>query len=400
MTTTISLFCLVYGDSFSRGFEVEIGREKSISVLREIVVQSGPSSINGARPADFDLWSVNIPISNEEGPQFPDLGQFSKLGIAEIVGEAFPNSVNLQKCHIRVIITNAFAFGGHWNCDGIYNSPPVSSQHFQTSQHDDSLDIIFSKRLAMFQDWMDTPPVCLLHSPPGSGKTTLATLLRRSLSNQGYRTAYVSMLGIGASHKNRGAFDHYWEERAGISWSECLKYGDIMYVFVDDAHHPYGFAPFFWSEIEHLTKHRFDGQLHVLLLAVHGDYDHMSCGPKYMSIRLRGLEHLRMRRREYDMLVDNFISLSAKNENIDMDIPSTVRNAIFGTTLGHPGIIRQILTLLRHQCQQGLHGTPAMLQYLVSPGFQNAMQGSSSLSWIATRRFSKDEAKSLHDALN
>ncbi|PFH49072.1 hypothetical protein AMATHDRAFT_5217 [Amanita thiersii Skay4041] len=108
MTTTVSLFCLVYGDSFSRAFEVEIGREKSISVLREFVVQSGPSSLNGVRPADLDLWSVSIPISNEEGSQFPDLNQLRKLGIAETVGEAFPDSVDLQKRHARVIVTNAF----------------------------------------------------------------------------------------------------------------------------------------------------------------------------------------------------------------------------------------------------------------------------------------------------
>ncbi|PFH49071.1 hypothetical protein AMATHDRAFT_5216 [Amanita thiersii Skay4041] len=145
---------------------------------------------------------------------------------------------------------------------------------------------------------------------------------------------------------------------------------------------------------------RFSGLMAGYVCSFLLDDDHRSCGPQYMSILLRGLEHLRMRRREYDMLVDNFISSSAKDGNRDMDIPSTVRNAIFGSTLGHPGIIRQILTLFHYQCQQGLHGAPAMLQYLVSPSFQDVMQGSSSFSWIATRRFSKDEARFLHDALN
>src|SRR5262249_24604084 len=72
---------------------------------------------------------------------------------------------------------------------------------------------------------------------------------------------------------------------------------------------------------------------------------------------------------------------------------------IFRATLGHPGIIRRILALFRYEYRRGFQDISAMLRFLVSPGFRDAMQGSRALSWIIKRRFSQDETRFLRKAL-
>jgi len=57
---------------------------------------------------------------------------------------------------------------------------------------------ISSERLKFFDNAMTDQVVCLLHSPPGSGKTILAHRLKEYLSKDPHKTViYISMLKIG-----------------------------------------------------------------------------------------------------------------------------------------------------------------------------------------------------------
>ncbi|PFH46587.1 hypothetical protein AMATHDRAFT_7629 [Amanita thiersii Skay4041] len=343
---------MVYGDRFKKAFGAEIGREKSVSALREAirVAPYAPKCLKGVRPADFDLWKVYIPITNEETAPFPDLKlpEAHRLGVAEIVGEVFPDSEisHERPSHVNLIVTNSKFF----TIEGHHDSALASSsdRQSQAGQFQDPLEIICDERLATFQDWMDKSLVCLLRSPSSSGKTTLASLLGK------------------------------WFRNIRASCRKHLYAREPMYIFVDDAHQLYGLVPFFWSELVLLMHSNYP--VRVLLLARYGNSGIGSAsGTTPVPIASLGLDGPRLWRKEYDMLVDKFISSSSDVKNgVDLGIPLAVRGAIFNSTLGHPGVVTEILKLLHHAHQSAGHHAQ--------------------LHWITTRQFSRNEVQFLRDS--
>src|SRR6185295_4600775 len=97
-----------------------------------------------------------------------------------------------------------------------------------------------------------------------------------------------------------------------------------------------------------------------------------------------GLDDLRMLRNEFETVTNKFINLSGSSD-LAISIPDTVRDAIFNITLGHPGLVRQTLNLLRLQYRHGLRDVPGMLRYLVSPDYRNAIKQSRALLWVNER---------------
>ncbi|RPB01469.1 hypothetical protein L873DRAFT_1788348 [Choiromyces venosus 120613-1] len=94
MSIPVLLFCLVYGEPFSRSFEVEIKRWKSVSALRDLIISKDPDYFRGTSARSLDLWKINIPIIDEETPQNPDLSNAIKLGPADKIARHFNNPIN------------------------------------------------------------------------------------------------------------------------------------------------------------------------------------------------------------------------------------------------------------------------------------------------------------------
>ncbi|PPQ90907.1 hypothetical protein CVT25_007870, partial [Psilocybe cyanescens] len=63
---SLSLNCLLDGDSPDRIFTVEIPTHKSVSILKDLIKEKNSSSLGNVDPKDIDLWQVSLPIDNLE----------------------------------------------------------------------------------------------------------------------------------------------------------------------------------------------------------------------------------------------------------------------------------------------------------------------------------------------
>ena len=97
-----SLFCLVYGEPFGRGFKVQIEKGKDVSDLRKLIVNEDPNYFRGISARSLDLWKVNIPITDDKTPQNPDLSNAIELGIADTIADYFDGP--LERKHIHIIV--------------------------------------------------------------------------------------------------------------------------------------------------------------------------------------------------------------------------------------------------------------------------------------------------------
>jgi len=103
MSDFVSLFCLVYGDSFNSLFVVDIERERSVPALKELIIIKGPSSLKDLRAPDLDLWKVEIPITKAKVAQVPELKDENELSMLDKIAEHFDNPP--QKCiHVIVLV--------------------------------------------------------------------------------------------------------------------------------------------------------------------------------------------------------------------------------------------------------------------------------------------------------
>ncbi|KAF8656989.1 hypothetical protein AX16_002300, partial [Volvariella volvacea WC 439] len=103
MSNPISLFCLIYGEPFARAFEIELGREKTISALKELIIAKKPNYFQSIDADQLDLWKVEIPVTDDdETPQKPELDDEDILSPTKKIGKLFP--VEPAEDHVHIII--------------------------------------------------------------------------------------------------------------------------------------------------------------------------------------------------------------------------------------------------------------------------------------------------------
>ena len=98
----ITLFCLVYGDPHAEPFEVTIGREQTISVLKDVIKEKRKPAFDYLPADHLRLWKVEIPIPDEGTPQIPELENKSKLTPARKINRVFP--AEPREDHVHIII--------------------------------------------------------------------------------------------------------------------------------------------------------------------------------------------------------------------------------------------------------------------------------------------------------
>lgn len=104
MSTSIRLFCLVYGEPSSRAFEVEIERWKTISALKETIKEKIPDDLTGIAFNKLDLYKVEITVNKKDRrPQRPVFKDEDELSPMDKVGEEFPEVVD-QRVHVLIKI--------------------------------------------------------------------------------------------------------------------------------------------------------------------------------------------------------------------------------------------------------------------------------------------------------
>ncbi|CAG8601911.1 11686_t:CDS:2 [Ambispora leptoticha] len=246
----------------------------------------------------------------------------------------------------------------------------------------DKLCHISDERMAKLNNYIDDNHIVLLRSPPGSGKTTLIDLFGKHLEKKGYTVVCITMLDLleKSGHQDPISFDTFWEERTGTKWTDCYNCSVIMYVLIDEAQILYGKVTFFWNRLKLLMQHNTSNcNLRLMLLSMYDDPTNIEGTPITFNATL-GLEDLRLLSNEFTIVVDRFCK--SFDSSIPITISETVKDAVFNSTRGHPGLVRRTLSLLQYEYRRGHVEESQLLRYLVSASYWSTIKNARPFTWL------------------
>ncbi|KAF8455103.1 hypothetical protein BGX38DRAFT_1258218 [Terfezia claveryi] len=110
MSAPVLLMCLVYGQPFARVFDVEIERGKPVSALKRLIKAAKQNEFDHIDANILDLYQVEIPITDDETPQNPDLSNNTKLQGGKKVSTVF--QVDPREDVVHIIIKVSVLEGG------------------------------------------------------------------------------------------------------------------------------------------------------------------------------------------------------------------------------------------------------------------------------------------------
>src|SRR6185312_10496656 len=121
----------------------------------------------------------------------------------------------------------------------------------------------------------------------------------------------------------------------------------LLYVLIDEAQILYGKVTFFWDRLKLLMQHNTSNcNLHLMLLSMYDDPTNTEGMPITFNATL-GLDDLRLLSNEFTIVVDRFCE--STKSSIPITISETVKDAVFNSTRGHPGLARRTLSLLQYE---------------------------------------------------
>ncbi|CAB5357215.1 unnamed protein product [Rhizophagus irregularis] len=119
--------------------------------------------------------------------------------------------------------------------------------------------------------------------------------------------------------------------------------------------------------------------------------------PITFSVTL-GLDHLRLSRAEYSVLLEKFIT--ATQREMHFEIEGNIKNVMYNMSRGHAGIMRGTLNRVKEQYRNGVQTTPELLKYFISADFRNFLTSTRSFIWLCDWNPSNEESRFLRNALN
>eukprot|EP00727_Mastigamoeba_balamuthi_P007773 m51a1_g3616 hypothetical protein (529) ;mRNA; f:68840-70892 len=199
--------------------------------------------------------------------------------------------------------------------------------------------------------------VCLVRSPPRSGKTALLRLLAASIRDL-YPHALVYRLQLSELAalpycEESNALSRFIEERtAGHASPQALQEHSeaVRFLLLDEAQRAYRYAADgFWVTLKSLTE-RSSRSAHVVLFAAHGIDVRLGefATPFEPEVQLAS-EFLMYRQSEYDELIDKY---NAFARGKSAEITEQVRQVMAEFSGLHPGVIALLLTRIYefHKC--------------------------------------------------
>src|SRR5271170_2109070 len=99
---SITLFCLVKGNTTANAFEVDIEKDKSISHLKKVIKAEQPQTFANVDAKDIKLWKVTIPGDQDDQLRNLILQDRDELLAINDIGDYWPTSP--PKKHIHVIV--------------------------------------------------------------------------------------------------------------------------------------------------------------------------------------------------------------------------------------------------------------------------------------------------------
>ncbi|KAF8456329.1 hypothetical protein BGX38DRAFT_1257701 [Terfezia claveryi] len=285
-----------------------------------------------------------------------------------------------------------------------YVSTQPLSYPVDSDEGPDSMVIISPDRMKFIEQYMTNHHFVLICSPLYLGKSTLGQWIRDSLISQGHRAYYISLAGIQGEDVlfNKEPFQHFWQTRIGYTWDEILASEDSMSlsIIIDEAQVIYGnAAPFFWGKLKELMSDtKKNASLRIILLASYDPLMIQQITPISFLYTLR-LDALRLRRDEFNELLERFVEYRHTIGSPNFEIPQSVQDAIFSLTGGHAGLCRTTLRYLRHNYRNGPAATVTMLRDLTSADFKRNLTKTRAFHWIENWNPSPTETKLLREIL-
>ena len=99
---SITLFCLVKGNTTANAFEVDIEKDKSISHLKGVIKESQKPFFDRIPTKDIKLWKKEIPDDQDDLLSNLTLNDGDELLATKKISKYFPDSP--PKEHIHVIV--------------------------------------------------------------------------------------------------------------------------------------------------------------------------------------------------------------------------------------------------------------------------------------------------------
>src|SRR5437764_643483 len=99
---SITLFCLVKGNTTANAFEVDIEKDKSISHLKKVIKAEKQNDFAGVDADRLKLWKVTIPGDHDDQLRNLILQDGDELLAINDIGDYWPTSP--PKKHIHVIV--------------------------------------------------------------------------------------------------------------------------------------------------------------------------------------------------------------------------------------------------------------------------------------------------------
>ena len=88
-TQLLSLNCFLLGDHPDRMFTVEILNNKNVSILKKLIKEENPMSLDNVDVENIDLWRVSFPIDDLPSKNPTTVGP--KLRSEKLLSDTFPS---------------------------------------------------------------------------------------------------------------------------------------------------------------------------------------------------------------------------------------------------------------------------------------------------------------------
>jgi hypothetical protein len=99
----LSLNCFLLGDDPDRMFTVEIPKNKNVSILKKLIKEENPSSLDNIDVKNIDLWEVSFPIDDLFFKNPTTVGP--KLRSEKLLSDTFRKELDTNRIHIAARVS-------------------------------------------------------------------------------------------------------------------------------------------------------------------------------------------------------------------------------------------------------------------------------------------------------
>ncbi|CAB5357213.1 unnamed protein product [Rhizophagus irregularis] len=245
----ITLFCLIEGNlpADNYAFPIDISQELLVGVLKQKIRESKPNDLANIDFNNITLWQVDLPDDNDDViREFRSHKSTKKMRATRKIGLYWPETPSEQVIHVIIELPRV---PSHTSIDdelttnfrrlNIAMGKELTTED-TSYEGADAFAFISEERLGFIDQALTRGRVVLLRSPPSSGKTTLAYILKkyRQNLNPEEEVIAISMLLLErpeVSLSDPDLFDQYWIQQTGKSWRECISSIKPITILIDEA---------------------------------------------------------------------------------------------------------------------------------------------------------------------